>query len=197
MYHVVGGRVSRAVVNPTYQGPKTVLIDIEVNGQPVEATVRTAESNRVEIEGKTWDGEVLVDELLEVLAVLGVHLGHHDLALHDGGGLDDLGRLGLTDFRRRHIDEFGVVLDIHELELEVVHPAYDAAIEDADDVRVIERGGRPVDEDALRDTVLVERDNDVTVAFVADNPGKWMLHCHMLEHEDDGMMGQFEVVAES
>jgi len=28
-----------------------------------------------------------------------------------------------------------------------------------------------------------------------DHVGKYMLHCHILEHEDDGMMTQFEVVA--
>jgi hypothetical protein len=28
-----------------------------------------------------------------------------------------------------------------------------------------------------------------------DHLGKYMLHCHILEHEDDGMMTQFEVVA--
>lgn len=28
-----------------------------------------------------------------------------------------------------------------------------------------------------------------------DHLGMYMLHCHILEHEDDGMMGQFEVVA--
>src|SRR5438094_6055319 len=28
-----------------------------------------------------------------------------------------------------------------------------------------------------------------------DHVGKYMLHCHILEHEDDGMMGQFEVIA--
>jgi FtsP/CotA-like multicopper oxidase with cupredoxin domain len=28
-----------------------------------------------------------------------------------------------------------------------------------------------------------------------DHVGKYMMHCHILEHEDDGMMGQFEVVA--
>jgi spore coat protein A len=28
-----------------------------------------------------------------------------------------------------------------------------------------------------------------------DHTGKFMLHCHMLEHEDDGMMTQFDVVA--
>jgi FtsP/CotA-like multicopper oxidase with cupredoxin domain len=30
-----------------------------------------------------------------------------------------------------------------------------------------------------------------------DHIGKYMLHCHILEHEDDGMMTQFEVVAPS
>jgi spore coat protein A len=29
----------------------------------------------------------------------------------------------------------------------------------------------------------------------ADHIGKYVLHCHIIEHEDDGMMGQFEVVA--
>jgi FtsP/CotA-like multicopper oxidase with cupredoxin domain len=28
-----------------------------------------------------------------------------------------------------------------------------------------------------------------------DHTGMYMLHCHMVEHEDDGMMTQFEVVA--
>ena len=28
-----------------------------------------------------------------------------------------------------------------------------------------------------------------------DHMGMYMLHCHMVEHEDDGMMTQFEVVA--
>ena len=27
-----------------------------------------------------------------------------------------------------------------------------------------------------------------------DHTGMFMLHCHMVEHEDDGMMTQFEVV---
>ena len=27
----------------------------------------------------------------------------------------------------------------------------------------------------------------------ADNPGKWMVHCHMLEHQAAGMAAWFEV----
>jgi len=31
------------------------------------------------------------------------------------------------------------------------------------------------------------------VAFVADNPGDWMFHCHVIEHQETGMMGYFRV----
>ena len=45
-----------------------------------------------------------------------------------------------------------------------------------------------------RDTVLLQPDDEIEVAFVADNPGKWLLHCHMLEHQASGMLSWFEVV---
>ena len=51
----------------------------------------------------------------------------------------------------------------------------------------------PYEETAFRDTVLVERDESVKIAFVADNPGKWMIHCHMLEHQASGMGTWFEI----
>ncbi len=44
-----------------------------------------------------------------------------------------------------------------------------------------------------RDTVFVEHNQDITVAFKAHNPGKWMLHCHMLGHQAGGMSTWFEV----
>lgn len=40
----------------------------------------------------------------------------------------------------------------------------------------------------LRDTLLMDRGEIAEIAFVADNPGDWMLHCHMLEHSAAGMM---------
>lgn len=44
-----------------------------------------------------------------------------------------------------------------------------------------------------RDTFLIGSQATVTVAFVADNPGKWLLHCHMLEHAAAGMTTWFHV----
>ena len=41
---------------------------------------------------------------------------------------------------------------------------------------------------AMRDTVLVPASGSVTVAFDADNPGRWLFHCHNLFHMATGMM---------
>lgn len=41
---------------------------------------------------------------------------------------------------------------------------------------------------AVRDTVIVPPMESVTIAFDADNPGEWPLHCHNLYHMAAGMM---------
>jgi len=41
---------------------------------------------------------------------------------------------------------------------------------------------------AVRDTVIVPPLESVTIAFDADNPGEWPLHCHNLYHRAAGMM---------
>ena len=46
----------------------------------------------------------------------------------------------------------------------------------------------------LRDTLLMDRGENAEIAFVADNPGDWLLHCHMLEHSAGGMMTWLRVV---
>lgn len=43
------------------------------------------------------------------------------------------------------------------------------------------------------DTVLLTPKERARIAFVADNPGRWMFHCHIIEHQDTGMMGYVTV----
>lgn len=45
---------------------------------------------------------------------------------------------------------------------------------------------------AIRDTVLVPSRGSVTIAFEANNPGQWALHCHHLYHMAGGMMTTVE-----
>ena len=42
--------------------------------------------------------------------------------------------------------------------------------------------------DTSGDTVLIDPRTREEIAFVADNHGDWMLHCHVLEHQASGMM---------
>jgi len=62
--------------------------------------------------------------------------------------------------------------------------------------QVIERGGGLNPEDAgWKDTVRVTPNRKVSVAIrFEDYRGKYVFHCHNLEHEDMAMMANFQVV---
>ena len=59
--------------------------------------------------------------------------------------------------------------------------------------RVISRNGQPTRHKEWQDTVLMAPREQVEIAFVADNPGGWMFHCHILEHQIGGMMAVIQV----
>ncbi len=47
----------------------------------------------------------------------------------------------------------------------------------------------------LRDTLTTFAGQTHEIAFMANNPGDWLFHCHMLSHADSGMMTWLKVVA--
>jgi len=59
--------------------------------------------------------------------------------------------------------------------------------------RVIARDGKPTRYREWQDTMLMAPRERVDIAFVADNPGDWMFHCHILEHQEAGLMGVIRV----
>lgn len=61
--------------------------------------------------------------------------------------------------------------------------------------RIVERNGRtpPPNERGWKDTVLLEQGEEVRILVRFRKKGLFMYHCHILEHEDAGMMGQFLV----
>jgi FtsP/CotA-like multicopper oxidase with cupredoxin domain len=59
--------------------------------------------------------------------------------------------------------------------------------------RIVSRNGTPVGREEWGDTVLLDPKSRAEIAFVADNPGDWMLHCHVLEHQATGMMALVRV----
>jgi FtsP/CotA-like multicopper oxidase with cupredoxin domain len=43
------------------------------------------------------------------------------------------------------------------------------------------------------DTALILSGETVDVALVADNPGDWAIHCHVIEHQKTGLTGYIRV----
>jgi FtsP/CotA-like multicopper oxidase with cupredoxin domain len=60
--------------------------------------------------------------------------------------------------------------------------------------QVVDRDGVPAPYRSWKDTVNVPKHGTVRIIVRFDDyPGKWMFHCHILSHEDQGMMGILEL----
>jgi FtsP/CotA-like multicopper oxidase with cupredoxin domain len=77
--------------------------------------------------------------------------------------------------------------------LGIVHPVHVHLVR----FQVLERNGGPPlpHETGWKDTVSVDRNEEVSVIARFDGyRGRYLLHCHNLEHEDHSMMARFDVV---
>ena len=60
--------------------------------------------------------------------------------------------------------------------------------------QVLDRNGVPESFRSWKDMVNVPKHETARIIVrLANYPGKWMFHCHILDHEDHGMMGILEV----
>jgi FtsP/CotA-like multicopper oxidase with cupredoxin domain len=59
--------------------------------------------------------------------------------------------------------------------------------------KVISSNRRKI-EPYFTDTYLLGKNETARVAFVADNPGVWMFHCHVIDHMETGLMAAIAVV---
>ena len=62
--------------------------------------------------------------------------------------------------------------------------------------KVLTRNGEPVDEPYFRDTVLLEMLDEVEIGLVPLDVGDWVLHCHIQEHGEAGMMTVMQVASD-
>ncbi|WP_435530768.1 multicopper oxidase family protein [Sporosarcina newyorkensis] len=61
--------------------------------------------------------------------------------------------------------------------------------------KIISRNGEapPENERGWKDSISIQPDETVKIAIQFKHKGVYMFHCHILEHEDNGMMGQVKV----
>lgn len=73
----------------------------------------------------------------------------------------------------------------------MIHPFHIHGVQ----FEVVSRNGVPTtpDERGLKDTISVAPGEDVRIRIHFTQPGIFMVHCHILEHEENGMMLQLEV----
>jgi FtsP/CotA-like multicopper oxidase with cupredoxin domain len=58
---------------------------------------------------------------------------------------------------------------------------------------VLSRDGQPEPNLVWKDTVLLRAGETVDILLDVSNPGLWMAHCHIAEHNQSGMMFSFNV----
>ena len=58
---------------------------------------------------------------------------------------------------------------------------------------VLNVDGKPNENLVWKDTVLVPKGSTIDILVEFTNPGQWMLHCHIAEHLEAGMMSMFTV----
>ena len=60
--------------------------------------------------------------------------------------------------------------------------------------KVIASNRHDITEPWFTDTYLLGKNERAQVALVADNPGTWMFHCHVIDHMETGLMAAIAVV---
>lgn len=118
----------------------------------------------------------------------------------DGGGRDGMFRINGKSMDINRID-FQVKANSTEIwEISnaspMAHPFHVHNVQ----FRILDRNGKKPhpSESGLKDVVLVQGTERVRIIMkfpeYSDAKIPYMYHCHILEHEDQGMMGQFTVV---
>lgn len=180
----MGGRMMMAEQNPQFE-----LIEFRAND-----ALQTSSS---------------IPETLAILPdVLASNATHTREFLLEMPGMGPLRMLGLgggftingSSMDMQRVDEVVKIGDVEIWEITnagpMIHPFHIHNTQ----FRIIDRDGQPpaANEAGLKDTVVVHPGEVVRLLVRFDNytdPERpYMYHCHILEHEDAGMMGQFTVV---
>ncbi len=116
--------------------------------------------------------------------------------------LQSMGTTGTINGRSFDMDRIDEEVPLNETEIWVIrnlggmmqtsgHPFHVHGTQ----FQIISRDGNepPLAERGWKDTVFVKTGEEVRIKVRFSKVGIFMYHCHILEHEDGGMMGQFRV----
>ena len=101
----------------------------------------------------------------------------------------DMERIDL--FKKLDTQEIWEVNNTNSMMGGMIHPFHIHGVQ----FQILSRDGNQpaLNEQGWKDTVLVNPDETVELLVKFDHKGIFMYHCHILEHEEYGMMGQMEI----
>ncbi|HSI67832.1 MAG TPA: multicopper oxidase domain-containing protein [Planococcus sp. (in: firmicutes)] len=167
---------SLAIIND--QGTVLLPFDLALDDSPADsAKMWTAEEPFLTEQEKTMP----VSKEIELF-------GMADMVTINGNKFD----MDRIDFRQKQgVTEVWEVYNRPDMMGGMIHPFHIHGTQ----FKIISRDGEEVEpnEQGLKDSVLIEPDERVKLLVTFPEKGVFVFHCHILEHEDNGMMGQVEV----
>jgi blue copper oxidase len=192
---VAGGGMGPGMMMGGMAGNTETFPIIEVRAGTLEASDMALPERLIEVPGWTEAQAVRTRSFSLDMGMMGMGMGM--------GGRGPMGGMMSINGRSMDMRRIDVRVPLGSIEIwkienttPLAHPFH---IHDVQ-FRVLDRDGEPPHphEKGLKDTVLVDPNSAVRVitkfADFSDPTHPYMYHCHILEHEDAGMMGQFVVV---
>ncbi|WP_035054080.1 multicopper oxidase family protein [Carnobacterium pleistocenium] len=101
----------------------------------------------------------------------------------------DMNRIDLR--AKKGITEIWEITNLSDMMSRMIHPFHLHGVQ----FKVLDRNGEvpPLNEHGWKDTIALYPGETVRIAVEFSKKGIFMYHCHILEHEDNGMMGQILV----
>ncbi len=167
---------SLALVND--EGIELLPFDVELDGSTVDSTeMWTTEEPFLSQEEK----EMPVEKNIELFGMM-------DMVTINGKKFD-ADRIDLR--QEQGVTEVWEVYNKKDMMGGMIHPFHVHGTQ----FKVISRDGKEVTprEQGLKDSVLVNPGEKVKLLVTFPEKGVYVFHCHILEHEDSGMMGQIEI----
>jgi len=152
-----------------------------------------------EIDNRTPDYTLTLNSVMD-MAVDGQssngssHGGGHDMSATESGSMDSMMRWTING--KSYPDTYPIAVKLGEV---VKIRLWNKDVSTAEEMdhpihihgtafQIVSLNGSKPERETWKDTVNVPAGEYVDIAFTMTNPGTWMLHCHILDHEDGGMM---------
>lgn len=179
-----------------------ILVDLSEYSVGDEIVLRDAnyEVMKINIVEESTDSSDIPESLVDI-----VEYDREEVVNTRRFVMSGMGPMVAINDKQMNMDRIDEYLNLNELEEWVIsndsagmgmmgetpHPFHVHGVQ----FQVIERNGGepPLNEQGWKDTVMVESGEEVRILAKFKQKGLFMYHCHILEHEDAGMMGQFLV----